>query len=88
MFRIILRCRGISPEDGPQAAIDVTEEFTHRPWQQNVKCSWTGHELILEAENDFDDAGLALQDEFSDAICACLSGGLGPITVMSVTHLL
>ena len=87
MFRIVLTCSGILPEDGSQAAIDVTEEFTHRPWQRNVKCTWTGQELILEAENDVDEKGLALQDEFSDAVCACLSGGFGPMTVVSVTAL-
>jgi hypothetical protein len=33
--------------------------------------------LLLQAENDFDPAGDALMDEFSDALAACLPSGLG-----------
>jgi hypothetical protein len=43
---------------------------------------------ILQAENDFDSNGLALSDEFSDAISACIKdAGDGSIDVQSVTVL-
>jgi hypothetical protein len=49
---------------GEQAAIDVEEEFTHRPWHQNVRCTWTNSNLVLVAENDFDHTGEALPTSF------------------------
>jgi len=68
--------------------VDITEEFTHRPWHQNVQCSWDGSRLTLQADNDFDADGSALADEFSDAIAACIAEGFdGSITVDSVTGL-
>jgi hypothetical protein len=49
-----------------------------------VVCRWDGHVLILQAENDFDREGLALIDEFSDAISACIANGFdGNISVNS-----
>jgi hypothetical protein len=42
MFHITLECEGLQPTDGPEAVKDVTEEFTHRPWHQNVQCIWDG----------------------------------------------
>ena len=37
------------------------------------------------AENDFDSNGLALVDEFSDAISACIEGGFeGAIEILSI----
>jgi hypothetical protein len=69
----VLACDGVPASAGPQGAIDIAEEFTHRPWHQNVTCSWDGQSLILKAENDYDDKGLALLDEFSDAVTACIS---------------
>jgi len=64
---------GVPASAGPQGAIDIAEEFTHRPWHQNVNCSRDGRDLILTAENDYDEKGLALLDEFSDAVVACIS---------------
>jgi len=50
-----------------------------------VICTWNGHGLILQAENDFDPQGTALIDEFSDAIAACIPDGFdGTIRVLSV----
>ena len=60
--------RWVPKAAGPRAAIDITEEFAHRPWHQNVRCPWDGEILRLEADNDYDENGLALSDEFSDAI--------------------
>ena len=87
MFKLTLTCDGVPPHLGPQAAQDITEEFTHRPWHHNVVCGWDGSLLILEAENDSDPDGLALRDEFSDAISACVSGDFeGDIRIVSVTQ--
>src|SRR5260370_6079768 len=58
-----------------QAEADITEEFTHRPWHAKVECSWNRESLLLTAENDFDTQGLALSDEFSDAIASCIPDG-------------
>ncbi len=42
----------------------------------------------LQAENDFDSNGLALLDEFSDAISASIADGFdGGIEVVSVSNL-
>jgi hypothetical protein len=86
MYRIVLACSGIPAHAGPSGARDIGEEFKHRPWHKNVSCEWDGARLILQADNDFDLNGLALVDEFSDAISACINdGGDGSIDVLSVT---
>ncbi len=72
MFHIVLECEGLPNAAGSQAAADITNEFTHRPWHHNVTCTWDGRILRLEADNDNDERGLALLDEFSDAITACV----------------
>jgi hypothetical protein len=78
---------GLPLSDGSQAAIDITEEFTHRPWHENVKCTWVGRVLRLEADNDYDKDGLALRDEFSDAIVACIKDAeYSDLRVVSVTN--
>jgi hypothetical protein len=90
MFRIVLACHGIPADSGPQAALDIAEEFTHRPWHTNVTCTWDAatKRLQLQAENDYDEAGLALIDEFSDAIYACIENpGEGGIRLVSATRL-
>jgi hypothetical protein len=84
-YRVVLACDGVPLDAGPRGAVDIAEEFTHRPWHQNVTCTWDGQSLILEAENDFDADGLALMDEFSDAISACIKdlfdGNIRPYTL-------
>ena len=88
MYRIVLACNGVPADVGAVAARDITEEFTHRPWHQNVHCEWDEFRLILQADNDFDSNGLALLDEFSDAISASITGGFdGGIDVVSVSPL-
>ena len=43
--------------------------------------------MILQADNDFDESGLALRDEFSDAIAATIEDySDGSIETISVTH--
>ena len=88
MFRIVLTCDGVPKQVGAQAATDITEEFTHRPWHQNAECQWDGECLTLRAKNDFDANGEALVDEFSDAIAACIAPGFdGSIAKVSVVNL-
>ena len=85
MYRIVLACKGVPPHAGAAGARDISKEFTHRPWHANVTCVWDGSQLILQAENDFDSNGLALVDEFSDAISACIEGGFdGNIEILSI----
>jgi len=87
MFHVVLECEGLHSSDGPQAAVDITEEFTHRPWQKNVSCTWDGHILRLEVDNDFDPKGLASRDEFSDVIVACVvDAEYSDLRVVSVTE--
>ena len=89
MYRIILACKGLPTDLGAVAARDITEEFTHRPWHRNALCEWDGYRLVLQADNDFDSDGLALMDEFSDAIAACIAnrfdGGIDVVSVSFVT---
>jgi hypothetical protein len=88
MYRIVLACKGVPAAVGAVAACDITEEFIHRPWHQNVRCEWDGFRLILQAENDYDSNGLALLDEFSDALSASIADGFdGGIDVVSVSQL-
>lgn len=88
MYRVLLSCSGVPQTVGPTAADDIAEEFTHRPWHQNVQCQWDGFRLLLQADNDYDTDGSALMDEFSDAMAACIAEGFdGSITVESVTAL-
>ena len=86
MYRVILGCEGVPASVGQEAATDITKEFAeHRQWHKNVKCSWDGKELLLEAENDFDNEGLALLDEFSDCIAAYVTSFDGGLRIVSVT---
>jgi hypothetical protein len=88
MYRIILVCNGVPVHVGADAARDIAEEFTHRPWHENVHCRWDGSRLYLQADNNFDSNGLALIDEFSDAVSAFITDGFeGGIDVVSVTIL-
>jgi len=86
MYRIVLACKGVPTDVGAVAARDITEEFTHRPWHKNARCELDGSRLFLQADNDFDSNGLALMDESSDAIAACIADGFdGGIDVVSVS---
>lgn len=88
MFRVILACHGVPEAAGADAADDIAREFLeHRTWHQNVKCSWDGTLLILQADNDVDESGLALLDEFSDCIAAYIEAFDGKLEVVSVTSL-
>jgi len=87
LYRVVLSCNGVPPYAGPQTAIAITQEFSHRPWPSSVVCVGDGHALVLQAENDFDPEGVALMDEFSDAIAACIAEGFdGDIRVLSTAR--
>jgi hypothetical protein len=87
MYHIVLECELMDVPAGPQAATEIAEEFMHRPWHQNVTCTWNGKTLRLEADNDYDANGLALSDEFSDAITACVVDACySNLRVVSVTE--
>jgi hypothetical protein len=87
-YRIELVCDAVPRDAGSQAAIDIKDEFGHRPWHENVRCAWSGTALILSAENDYDSDGRALMDEFSDAVSAWIAEAFdGDIRVVSVKEL-
>jgi hypothetical protein len=88
MFKVVLVCDGVPNNLGTQAAQDITEEFTHRPWQRHATCSWNGSSLVLEAESETDLDGLGLMDEFSDAISSCIKEAFdGDIIVQRVSEI-
>jgi hypothetical protein len=71
MYRVVLEADSIPSDEGPAAAVDIAKEFAERrQHHSNVTCSYADQKLTLTAENDFDPDGVALQDEFSDCICA------------------
>jgi hypothetical protein len=65
MYRVTLRIDRIPPEIGLQAAVDITEGFVSRPWQEKAICSYEDGGLNFKSENDFDDNGLATRDELA-----------------------
>lgn len=72
MFEIVVSCGGVSARVALAGVSDILAEFAERPWHSAVSCRWDGRRIVLQARNDYDSTGLALLDEFSDAICACL----------------
>jgi hypothetical protein len=73
MFKVTMRAGGVCPSVGPAAAADIQIEFReHRTWHKQVTCTYAEGTLTLVAFNDFDPKGLALSDEFSDCISACV----------------
>ena len=73
MYRVTLTCSGLTEIEGAAAVDDILEEFTHRPWHTNVSCEWKDGVLRLSGTNEVDETGLALLDEFGDAISACVN---------------
>ncbi len=85
MYRITLECDGVPASAGEEAARDITEEFrSHYPHEKNVICSWDGKILRLVAENDYDDEGLNLTDEFSDTIASYIEPFDGDIRLIGI----
>jgi hypothetical protein len=86
MYRVTLACACVTDEEGPAVAADIEREFSeHRPHHSNVACRFSGRDLILVAENDYDERGLALMDEFSDCISAYVREPLeGPVRILAI----
>ena len=72
LYHAILTCAGLTDAEAANAPADIEEEFRRRPWHQNVRCRWDGRLLWLEADNDDDEDGEALLDEFWDVVIACV----------------
>ena len=72
IYRITVSCGGIDEEQSLAACREVVDEFSYRPWHQNGASNWINSRLYLVTDNDYDSDGLALLDEFSDAVCACI----------------
>ncbi len=85
MFRIIVSCDGITPEQWPEAMSDVREEFASRLWHRITDIRWSGQTLLLTVENDYDANVEALADEFSDTIAGYAPGTPGySVRIVSV----
>jgi hypothetical protein len=52
MYQVTLACKGVPITLGPAGAVD---------------CEWSGEELLLCEQNDWDGDAKALLDEFSDS---------------------
>ena len=70
MYRVILRVERVPSDIGVEAARDITEGFKERPWQEKATCLYQGGGLTFTSENDFDESGLATQDEFAHEFSA------------------
>ena len=88
MYRITLKCHGVPAGEGAQAAKDIENEFGTRTQHVDAHCWWDGTSLFITVWNDFDHTGLALRDEFRDAISACMrtpfGGDIETIEVLSM----
>jgi hypothetical protein len=83
-FKITLACGGIDASVGTTAAQEIQTEFRdHRRWHREVRCCFESGTLILCGTNDFDEAGLALLDEFGDCLSAYLKEH-GAIRILSI----
>ena len=69
-YRATVICKGLAEAEAGEAVADMLSEFAERPWQEKVTCEWRDGTLRLSAQNDADETGLALLDEFGDAINA------------------
>jgi hypothetical protein len=72
LYHATLTCAGVTDAEAVDAPADVEQEFRQRPWHKNVRCRWDGRLLWLDADNDYDEDGKALLDEFSDVVIACV----------------
>jgi ABC-type transporter Mla MlaB component len=73
MFRSTVICRGLTEAEAREAVIDMLSEFEHRPWQLQVVCEWRDGVLRLSAQNEVDSTGMALLDEFCNAVTAYIN---------------
>lgn len=84
MYKIALKCENV-PSEAASAARDIEEHFCQsRQHHQNVRCYYDSNKIFLIAENDYDERGFALMDEFSDALSAYMQPFDGDIKIISV----
>lgn len=84
MYRIAIECLDVASDLGPQAAVDIEQEFrVHRTWHKEPRCTYVGGKLLFVARNDFDVEGRALLDEFWDCLAAFLEVH-GEMRILSV----
>ena len=70
MLRSTVTCTGLTDSETVEAVSDLLSEFAERPWQQDVRCEWREGVLRLSAQSAVDSNGMALLDEFQDAVVA------------------
>ncbi len=73
MYRATVICRGLTEAEASEAVTDMLSEFQQRPWQLEVACEWNEGVLRLSAQNEVDSTGMALLDEFGDAVVAYIN---------------
>jgi hypothetical protein len=84
MYKITIESLDVPPDLGPQAAVDIEQEFrVHRTWHKEPSCIYVGGKLLLVASNDFDVDGRALLDEFWDCLAA-YPGEHGEMRILGV----
>lgn len=84
MYKITIECLDVAPSLGPQAAVDIEQEFhAERTWHQQPSCTYADGKLLLVARNDFDADAKALLDDFWDCLAAYL-GEHGAMNILSV----
>jgi hypothetical protein len=88
MYRATVICRGLTEAEASEAVTDMLSEFQQRPWQLEVACEWSKGILRLSAQNEVDSTGMALLDEFGDAVVAYINyAGEVNVAVESVVKL-
>ena len=89
MYRVVLVCHGVPPNEGEQAAADIQNEFRKYriPRYANATCVFEDGNLVLSCDNDaWDKDGLNLMDEFSDCLSAYVCTHFdGDIKLVSAT---
>jgi hypothetical protein len=73
MFRNTVTCKGLAEGEITGAVVDLLSEFAERPWHQSVSCEWQGGVLRLTTQSEGDANGVALLDEFQDAVVAYIN---------------
>lgn len=73
MFRNTVICEGLKDSETAKAVADMLSEFAQRPWHQTVTCEWKAGILRLSTHSEGDATGMALLDEFQDAVVAYIN---------------
>ena len=87
LLQLTVRCTDIPVDEIPNVARAVETDFRkYRPWHQNVRCQVDGIFLVLRAQNDLDDDGEALCEEFRSCLKEYAST-FGSIEVVAIEPL-